>query len=55
MCSTGISFSAMPEDIEALKKASGVFYCKSCRKAFIKKGAAECPVCGSTEIKPRMS
>lgn len=55
MCSTGISFSAMPEDVEALKRNSDIYYYKSCMKAFIKKNATECLLCGSTDIKPRMN
>lgn len=55
MCSTYISFSAMPEDLEALKQNSPMYYCKSCMKAFMKKGATECPNCGSEDIKPRIS
>ena len=55
MCSTSISFSAMPEDIDALKQNSAIYYCRSCKKAFMKKNASECPLCGSTNIKARMS
>ena len=55
MCSTGISFAAMPEDVENLKRNSGIYYCRSCMKAFIKKNATECLLCGSTDIKPRMN
>ncbi|MDF1532679.1 MAG: hypothetical protein P1P72_10250 [ANME-2 cluster archaeon] len=55
MCSTSISFSSMPEDIEALKQNSAIYYCRSCMKAFMKKDATQCPVCGSTKIKSRMS
>lgn len=55
MCSTYISFSAMPEDLDALKQNSAMYYCRTCRKAFMKKGASECPICGSDNIKARMS
>jgi rRNA maturation endonuclease Nob1 len=55
MCSTSISFAAMPEDVENLKRNSGIYYCRSCMKAFIKKNATECLLCGSTDIKPRMN
>ena len=55
MCSTYISFSAMPEDLDALKQNSTMYYCKSCMKAFMKKGATECPICGSADIKARMN
>jgi rRNA maturation endonuclease Nob1 len=55
MCSTYISFSAMPEDLDALKQNSAMYYCRSCKKAFMKKGASQCPMCGSTDIKSRMN
>jgi rRNA maturation endonuclease Nob1 len=55
MCSTYISFSAMPEDLDALKQNSAMYYCRSCKKAFMKKNASECPMCGSSDIKARMS
>ena len=43
MCSTYISFSAMPEDLDALKQNSAMYYCRFCKKAFMKKNASECP------------
>lgn len=55
MCSTYLSFSAMPEDLEAMKQSSSVFYCKDCKKTFMKKNAEECPLCRSANIKVRMS
>ena len=53
MCSTNPGFSMMPDDLEELKKNTTMFWCRSCKKTFIKKGATECLNCGSNEIKPR--
>lgn len=53
MCSTYLPFSLTPEDLENMAKESGMFWCISCKKTFMKKGATECPNCGSKRIKPR--
>ncbi len=53
MCSTYTPFSLMPEDLERMAAESGMFWCISCKKTFMKKGAKECPNCGSKNIKPR--
>jgi len=53
MCSTYTGFSMMPDDLEEMKKGSSMFWCASCKKTFLKKGATECPNCGSNRIKPR--
>jgi DNA-directed RNA polymerase subunit RPC12/RpoP len=53
MCSTYTPFSLTPEDLENMAKESGMFWCVSCKKTFMKKNATECPNCGSKKIKPR--
>ncbi|MFA4956505.1 MAG: hypothetical protein WC556_05980 [Candidatus Methanoperedens sp.] len=53
MCSTYSGFSIMPEDLEEMKKGSSMFWCVSCKKTFMKKGAMKCPNCGSDKIKAR--
>ena len=53
MCSTYTGFSMMPDDLEEMKKGSSMFWCVSCKKTFMKKGATECPNCGSRKIKAR--
>ena len=53
MCSTYVPFSLTPEDLKEMAEKSGMFWCTSCKKTFLKKGATECPNCGSAKIKPR--
>ncbi|KCZ72717.1 hypothetical protein ANME2D_01149 [Candidatus Methanoperedens nitroreducens] len=53
MCSTYTPFEVKPEDLAAMGQERGMFWCRSCKKTFIKKGATECPNCGSNKIKPR--
>jgi len=36
-----------------MAESSGMFWCISCKKTFLKKDAIECPNCGSKKIKPR--
>ncbi len=53
MCSTYVPFSLTPDDLKEMAEKSGMFWCVSCKKTFMKKGATECPNCGSKKIKPR--
>ncbi|MCE8422500.1 MAG: hypothetical protein J5U17_00745 [Candidatus Methanoperedens sp.] len=53
MCSTYTGFSMMPDDLAEMAKKSSMFWCRSCKKTFIKKEAIECPNCGSKNIKQR--
>jgi len=53
MCSTYVPFSLTPEDLKEMAEGSGMFWCRSCKKTFMKEGATECPHCGSNNIKPR--
>jgi len=55
MCSAYTGFSMMPEDLEDLKKGSCVYWCRSCKKTFMKAGATQCPHCGSKDIKLRVT
>jgi rRNA maturation endonuclease Nob1 len=53
MCSTYVPFEIKPEELAAKGREYGMFWCISCKKTFLKKGATECPICGSTKTKPR--
>jgi rRNA maturation endonuclease Nob1 len=53
MCSTYLPFEIKPEELAAKGKEYGMFWCISCKKTFLKKGATKCPICGSDKIKPR--
>ncbi len=53
MCSTYTPFEVKPEELAELGRAYGMYWCVSCKKTFMKKGATECPNCGSKKIKPR--
>ncbi len=54
MCAVDLPFSITPEDLKEMAEASGMFWCRSCKKTFILKTKnPECPHCGSKEIKPR--
>ncbi len=53
MCSTYTPFEIKPEELAEKGRAYGMYWCMSCKKTFMKKGATECPSCGSKKIKPR--
>ncbi len=53
MCSTYVGFEVTPELLEEMKKSSTMYWCRSCKKTFMKKESLICPNCGSDQIKPR--
>jgi rRNA maturation endonuclease Nob1 len=46
-----VPFEIKPEELAAKGREYGMFWCISCKKTFMKKGAIECPICGSKKNK----